>query len=83
MLSRYLVQDTDTTTYMKVLSGREDCPCEAFRRATEEYLVVRERVPTRTESPSVREPGTNGNHTSIGQSKNNGSIFNIINIPLV
>ena len=45
----------------RALSGREDCPCEDFRRATEEDLAVRERVPSRTEIPSVREPGTNGN----------------------
>ena len=32
-----------------------------------EDLVLRERVPSRTEMPSVREPGTNGNHAPIGQ----------------
>ena len=53
---------------MGVLSGREDCPCGAFRIETEEDLVVRERVPRRTERSSVREPGTNGNHAPIGQS---------------
>ena len=71
-----LGQDPDTTTYMEVLSGREDCPYEAFRIATEEDLVVRERVPIRTERPSVREPGTNGNHAPIGQAQNNGSSAN-------
>ena len=54
MLSRSLGQDPDTPTYMEVLSGREDCPCEDFRIATEEELVVRERVPSRTERPPVR-----------------------------
>ena len=34
MLSRSLVQDTDTPTHMKELSGREDFPYEDFRRAT-------------------------------------------------
>ena len=34
---------------------------------SEEYLVVRERVPSRTEGPSVREPGIDGNHAPIGQ----------------
>ena len=43
MLSRYLVQDPDTQTYMEALAVREDCPCEAFRRATEEDLVVWKR----------------------------------------
>ena len=76
MLSRSLGQDPDTPTYMEVLSGREDCPCEAFRIATEEYIVVRERIPSRTERPSVREPGTNGNHAPIGQAQNDGSSAN-------
>ena len=66
MLSISLGQDPDTPTYMEVLSGRGDCPCGAFRIATEEDLVVRERVPSRTDRPSVREPGTNGNHAPIG-----------------
>ena len=55
MLSGSLGQDPGTPTYMEVLSGREDCSCEALRIATEEDLVVRERVPIRTERPSVRE----------------------------
>ena len=33
----------------------------------DEYLVVRERVTSRAEMSSVREPGTNGNHAPIGQ----------------
>ena len=37
-------------------------------------LVIRERVPSRTEIPSVREPGTNGNHADIGQAHNYGDI---------
>ena len=48
MLSISLGQDTDTPTYMEVLSDREDCPCGAFRISTEEDPVVRERVPSRT-----------------------------------
>ena len=42
-------------------------------QSSEEDLVVRERVPSRTERPSVIEPGTNGNHAPIGQSQNDGS----------
>ena len=42
----------------------------------EEDLVVRERVPSRTEITSVREPGTNGNHVPIGQAQNSGSRAN-------
>ena len=42
-------------------------------QSPEEDIVLSERVPSRTERPSVREPGTNGNHAPIGQSHNNGS----------
>ena len=70
MLSRSLGQDPDTTTYMEVLPGSEVCPCEAFQRETDEDLIVRERFLIRTEIPSVREPGTNGNHALIGQAQN-------------
>ena len=82
MLSISLGQDPDTPTYMEVLSGREDFPCEAFRRATGEDRVVRYNVPIRTERPSVREPGTNGNHAPIGQAHNDGSSTNIQEIPV-
>ena len=68
MLSRSMGKDSDTPTYVEVLSDREDCQCEAFQRVTGNDLVVRKRVPIRTERPSVREPGTNGNHAPIGQS---------------
>ena len=36
-------------------------------QSSEGDLVERERVPIRTERPSVREPGTNGIHDPIGQ----------------
>ena len=39
-------------------------------------------VPSRTERPSVREPGTNGNHVPIGQTQNNGSSANSQEIPV-
>ena len=42
-------------------------------QSSEEYLVVRGRVPRRTERPSVREPGINGSHAPIGQAHNGGS----------
>ena len=45
-------------------------------QSSEEELVVRERVPSRTDIPSVREPGTNGNHAPIGQAQNSGSSAN-------
>ena len=45
-------------------------------------LVVRERVPSRTEIPSVREPGINGDHEPIDQAQNGGSSANIQEIPV-
>ena len=65
MISRSMVQDPDTPTYMEVLSDREDCQCEDFQRATGYNLVVRERVPIRTERPSVSESSTNRNHAPV------------------
>ena len=41
-------------------------------QSSEEDLVVMDMVPSRTESPSVREPGTDGNHAPIGQAQNDG-----------
>ena len=43
---------------------------------SEEDLVVRKRVPIRTERPPVRETGTNGNHDPIGQAQDDGSSAN-------
>ena len=51
-------------------------------QSSEEDLVVRERFPIRTDIPSVIEPGTNGNHTTIGQAQNGGSSANIQEIPV-
>ena len=45
-------------------------------QSSEEDIVVRERVPISTEIPSVREPGTNGNHETIGKAQNSGSSAN-------
>ena len=39
-------------------------------------------VPSRTEIPSVRETGTNGNHAPIGQTQNGGSSANSQEIPV-
>ena len=49
---------------------------------SEEDLVVREMVPSRTEIPSVREPGNNGNHAPIGQAQYGGSSANSREIPV-
>ena len=34
MLSISLGHCPDTPTYMDIISGREDCPCESFQRET-------------------------------------------------
>ena len=41
-------------------------------QSSEEDLVVRERIPRMTESPSFRKYGTNGNHDPVGQAQNDG-----------
>ena len=40
---------------------------------SEEDLLVTKRVPSMTDTPSVREPGNNGNYATIGQAQNEGS----------
>ena len=64
------------------LEYQDPGPDEAFRIATEEDLVVRERVPIRTERPSVREPGTHGNHAPIGHAQNDVYSANSQEIPV-
>ena len=51
-------------------------------QSSEEDPVLRDRVPSRTEIRSVREPGTNGNHAPIGQAQNGGFNANIQEIPV-
>ena len=51
-------------------------------QSSEEDLVLRDRVPSRTDIPSVREPVTNGNHAPIGQAQNGGSSANSREIPV-
>ena len=69
----WLTSDEQLTRFIKArekivgrVKGRES-PSFQGTQSSEEYLVVRERVPIRTESPPVREPGTDGNHDPIGQ----------------
>ena len=59
-----------------------ELPSVQLPQSSEEDLVVRERVPSRTEIPSVREPGINGNHEPIGQAQNSGSSYNSPEIPV-
>ena len=79
----WLTVDEKLTRFIKAreqIVGRvklTESPSVYGPRSSEEDLVVRERVPSSTEIPSVREPGTNGNHAPIGQSQNSGSSANI------
>ena len=50
-----------------------ESPSVQGHQYSEEDLVVRERVPSSNERPSVREPGTKGNHAPIVQAQNDGS----------
>ena len=51
-------------------------------KSSEEGIVVRERVTSRTEIPSVREPGINGDHEPIDKAQNSGSSVNSREIPV-
>ena len=53
-----------------------DSPSVKITQYSEEDLFVKERFPSRTGRPSVREPGTDGNHAPIGQAHNDGSSAN-------
>ena len=54
------------------VKGKES-PYVQGPQSSEEYLFLREIVPSSNERPSVREPGTNWNHEPIGQAQNDGS----------
>ena len=69
-------QLTHFSTAREKILGRvkgSESPSIQGPQSSEEDLVVSERVPSRTESSSVREPDTNGNHTPIGQAHNDSS----------
>ena len=55
-----------------MVKGSES-PSVQGNQSYEEDLVVRDRVSSRTDRPSVRKPVTNGNHAPIGQAQNNVS----------
>ena len=48
---------------------------------SEEDIFVRDKVPSRTEGISVREPGTDWNNALIGQAQNDGSSANTKETP--
>ena len=84
----WLTDDDQLTHFRKTreqIVGRvkgTESPSVQGPQSSEEDLVVRERVPSRAEIPSVREPGTNGNHASIGQAQYSGSSANSREIPV-
>ena len=69
----WLTADEQLTRFRKdreKIVGRvkgKESPSVQRPQSYEEDLVVRERVPSRTEIPSVREPGINGDHEPIDQ----------------
>ena len=68
----WLTADDQLTRFSKArdqIVGRVkgiESPSVQGPQSYEEDLVLRERVPRRNYRPSVREPGTNGNHAPIG-----------------
>ena len=74
----WLTADDQVTRFCKAreqIVGRvkgTESPSVKVTQSSEEDLVVRKRVPSRTDMPSVIEPGTNGNHAPIGQATNGG-----------
>ena len=69
---KWLTADEQLTIFSKAreqILGRvkgKESPSVQGTQSSEEDLVVRESVPSRTERLSFREPGTNGNHAPIG-----------------
>ena len=83
----WLTVDEQLTRFRKAreqilwrVKGKES-PSVQGPQSSEKYLVVRERVPSRTERPSIREPSTNGNHAPIGKAQNGGYSANSQEIP--
>ena len=78
----WLTADEQLTRFIKAreqIVGRvkgTESPSVQGPQSSKKDLVVRDMVPSRTERPSVREPGNNGNHAPIGQAQNSGSSGN-------
>ena len=75
-LTRFSKSREQTVGRVKVTES----PSVQGPQSSEEDLFVRERVTSSNERPSVIEPGTNGNHSPIGQAQNDGSSANSQNI---
>ena len=72
-----LIADKSQSSRIQVMLDQEDDPKlndewltadEQLTRFSKAREKIRERVPIRTERPSVGGPATNGNHAPIGQS---------------
>ena len=60
----------------------EDSPCVQGPQSSGKDLVVRNKVPSRTDRISVREPGIDGNHAPVGKTQNDCSSANSQEIPV-
>ena len=77
---------TNFRKYRERIVGRvkgAEYPSVQGYQSSEEDIFVRERLPRSSYRPSVREPGTNGNHAPIYQSQNYGSSYNSPEIPVL
>ena len=83
-----LTADEQLTRFSKAreqIVGRvkgTESPSVQGPQSSEEDLVARERVPSRTEIPSVREPGINGDHEPIDKAQNSDSSANSRETPV-
>ena len=74
LYDEWLTSDERLTRFIKArekILGRvkgSESPSVQGTQSSEEDLVLRGRVPSRTYIPSVIEPGTDENHVPIGQS---------------
>ena len=84
----WLTADEQLTRFSKAkekIVGRfkgTESPSVQGPQSSEKDLVIRERIPSRTDIPSIREPGTNLNRAPIVQAHNGGSSANIQEIPV-
>ena len=72
LVNEWLTANEQLTRFRKArekIVGRfkgTESPSVQVPQSYKGYLVLRERVPSRTERPSVRDHGTNGTHVPIG-----------------
>ena len=78
MYDEWLTADDRLTSFSKYrgkslgrVKGAES-PSAQGTQSSDEDLDIKERVPIRTDRPSLRETVTDGNHVTIVQAHNNG-----------